>query len=93
MNVGTRLGLLRPAQFEVVGEDGHLTITRTSITSGRRNTMTLPVTRAQLARHGCGGSTIQDVFPELTADQREFILSGMTPEEWNNAFPPEDEDE
>lgn len=92
MNVGERLGLLRPANFEVVGEDGRLTITRTSITSGRRNTMTLPVTRAQLARHGAGGSLIQDVFPDLTGDQREFILSGMTPEEWAGLFPPEDDE-
>ena len=29
---------------------------------------------------------IQDAFPELTDDQREFILSGMTPAEWDKAF-------
>ena len=25
---------------------------------------------------------IQDVFPELTNDEREFIMTGITPEEW-----------
>ena len=25
---------------------------------------------------------IQNYFPELTEDQREFILNGITPEEW-----------
>jgi hypothetical protein len=68
VSLGERLGLLRPAQLEVVGEDGCLTLTRTSIFTGRRNTMTLLITRAQLARHGCGGSLIQDVFPDLTDD-------------------------
>lgn len=29
---------------------------------------------------------IQDYFPELTPDQREFILTGITPEEWDEAF-------
>lgn len=29
---------------------------------------------------------IQDVFPELSADQREQMLSGITPEEWNEMF-------
>lgn len=27
---------------------------------------------------------IQDFFPELTDDEREFILSGMTPQEWED---------
>ena len=26
---------------------------------------------------------IQNVFPELTAEEREFMVSGATPEEWN----------
>lgn len=26
---------------------------------------------------------IQDVFPELNADEREFLISGWTPSEWN----------
>lgn len=29
---------------------------------------------------------IQDFFPELNADEREFILSGSTPEEWKELF-------
>ena len=29
---------------------------------------------------------IQDVFPELTADQREQMISGITTQEWNEIF-------
>lgn len=29
---------------------------------------------------------IQDFFPELNADEREFILSGITPQEWSDMF-------
>ena len=32
------------------------------------------------------GSLIQDVFPELTANEREFIMTGITPQEWEEAF-------
>ena len=32
---------------------------------------------------------IQEIFPELTADQREFLLTGITPEEWEQATNPE----
>lgn len=29
------------------------------------------------------GEAIQNVFPMLTPDDREFILSGLTPAEWD----------
>lgn len=29
------------------------------------------------------GGLIQNVFSELSIDEREFLLSGYTPEEWN----------
>jgi hypothetical protein len=32
------------------------------------------------------GFHIQDVFPELTKDEREFLISGTTPEEWDEIF-------
>jgi hypothetical protein len=34
---------------------------------------------------------IQDAFPFLNADEREFIQSGTTPEEWDAMFPKKDE--
>jgi len=32
------------------------------------------------------GALIQDVMPWLTADEREFLISGSSPEEFLNAF-------
>jgi len=29
---------------------------------------------------------IQDAFPFLTNEEREFLISGLTPEEWNRIF-------
>lgn len=64
-------------------------VTRRSIVSGVERTIDLPVTQEQLDRHSRGEGLIQDIFPDLTADQREFILTGITAEEWDNMFPEE----
>lgn len=32
------------------------------------------------------GTMIQDAFPTLSADEREFLLTGITPEEWDELF-------
>lgn len=41
------------------------------------------------------GVHIQDVMPELSNEQREFLISGTTPDEWNDIFKktPEDYEE
>lgn len=56
-----------------------------SIISGNNNTMTLPITEDEykigvLAWEN--GAYIQNAFPMLNADEREFILTGITPDEW-----------
>jgi len=38
------------------------------------------------------GELIQRTMPYLTDSQREFIISGTTPDEWKKLFPPEEED-
>lgn len=39
------------------------------------------------------GVYLQEAFPFLSAGEREFILSGITPDEWAEIFPKEGEDE
>ena len=56
-------------------------IIRRSLVSGETNVMDLPVTKMQLQEWKNGG-LIQNVFPDLTPDQREFIQTGITPNEW-----------
>jgi len=57
-----------------------------SMFTGKRNVMELPITQEEF-QAGCErrqkGELIQHAFPTLTPDQREFLLSGSTPEEWN----------
>ncbi len=60
-------------------------ITRKSSVTGKRHTLDLPITDAQIAKYH-NGALVQDAFPHLTADQREFIISGATAEEWINLF-------
>jgi hypothetical protein len=66
-----------------------------SMVSGKDSAMTLPLdldafVACRRAYHR--GALIQDAFPSLNADQREFIKTGITPEEWNAMFPDSDSD-
>jgi hypothetical protein len=62
-----------------------MVIARTSPLTGRENSLDLPVTLEQLAAHRAG-ALAQDAFPDLTPEQREFLISGYTPEDWNALF-------
>ena len=60
-------------------------ITRTSRLTGNTSAMELPITQAQLDAW-VDGELIQNAMPQLDADQREFVMTGITPAEWNAAF-------
>lgn len=60
-------------------------ITRTSPFSGNTNSMEIEVTQEQLSSWE-NGVLIQNAMPNLSADEREFIMTGITPEEWDSAF-------
>ena len=60
-------------------------ITRTSPFTGTTITMNIDVTQAQLDAWQAG-TLIQDAMPNLSADEREFIKTGITAEEWDEAF-------
>jgi hypothetical protein len=61
-------------------------IKRTSEFSGITREVELPVTIEQMGRFESGMETIQDIFPHLSVDDREFIKSGITAEEWDQMF-------
>jgi hypothetical protein len=65
-------------------------ITNRSPLTGKDNTLDLPITEAQLNSWKRGEGLIQNIMPDLTPDQREFLISGSTPEDWATLFPPED---
>ena len=60
-------------------------ITRTSMFSGIERTLDLPITEAQLS-DWTAGTLIQNAMPDLSADEREFVMTGVTAEEWSNEF-------
>jgi hypothetical protein len=57
-------------------------VTRKSPFTQKVNFMDLAITAEQVVRWD-KGELIQDVFPHLTPDEREFIQTGITPEDWN----------
>ena len=58
-------------------------VTRTSILTGKTNTISLPVTQEQLDLYENSKELIQNVMPNLTNEQREFVKTGITGQEWN----------
>ena len=60
-------------------------IVRTSRLTGNTSAMELPITKEQLAAW-VDGELIQNAMPQLNADQREFVMTGITPAEWQVAF-------
>jgi hypothetical protein len=57
-------------------------ITKTSMISGIERTMDIPVTQEQLDSWN-QGMLIQEAMPNLTPDEREFIKTGITNDEWD----------
>jgi hypothetical protein len=61
-------------------------VKRKSILSGQLNEMELKVTPQQMERFYGGSELTQNIFPHLNSEEREFLISGMLPNEWNNIF-------
>jgi len=62
-------------------------IERRSIFSGKINSQEIDVTQDQLDAW-TGGEMIQNAMPNLSPDEREFIKTGVTAQEWEKAFGP-----
>jgi len=71
--------------------DKKVTVSMVSNFSGKTNTMELPIRPMEFSRlinrWKTNGEYVQDVFPMLDDSQREFLISGVTPEEWDECFP------
>jgi hypothetical protein len=62
-----------------------MNITKTSGFSGVTRTLDLDVTLEEYASWR-NGELIQNAMPRLGADEREFIKTGVTAEEWEEMF-------
>ena len=58
-------------------------ITRTNPFTGKENTRDLDVTEAQMIAYE-NGALLQNAFPNLSADDREFIKTGI--DNWDEMF-------
>ncbi len=67
-----------------------MSITVQTVTGSLR-TREFPITRDQWDAW-LNGAYIQDAFPHLSPDDREFLLTGMTSEEWDATFGEDDEE-
>jgi hypothetical protein len=81
--------------FDLAYKNGGVEFRRVSMSSGKSNSMMVDLSMMQftlglqkwLRREGL----IQDIFPTLDADTREFIQSGITPSEWAEMFAPDED--
>ena len=60
-------------------------VTRTSPFSGKTNTIDIEVTQEQLSAWE-NGELLQNAMPNLSLNEREFIKTGITPQEWEETF-------
>lgn len=60
-------------------------VTRRSPFTGITRTLDLNITARQVAAYD-NGALLQNAFPNLSADEREFYKTGITGEEWDQMF-------
>lgn len=70
-------------------------VTKVCELDGRSYTMDIPGLTPELLAKGMEmrrrGAMIQTAFYFLNAGEREFLMTGMTPEHWDQIFGPMDE--
>ena len=71
--------------METLKGDKPMLIIRRSGLTGNISTMDIDVTQEQI-NDWEGGSLIQDAMPDLTPDERGFIMTGITQEEWESKW-------
>jgi hypothetical protein len=61
-------------------------ISRKSVITGIERNRSIPVNPDDYFAWKAGLGSIQELMPYLTDSDQEFILSGITDDEWNDAF-------
>ena len=68
-------------------------VTRRSPLTGNVNTLELNVTQEQMQEFQSEGRQrlVQEIFCDASKEEREFILTGYTPQDWEQIFGGEEE--
>lgn len=69
-----------------------MNVTRTSILTGKTNTLFIDGLTHDMLTAYENGALIQDALDGISPEMREFVMTGVTPEEWNRFMPEDDED-
>lgn len=71
-----------------------ITVTKVSNLTNAKNTRKVNITQEEYDNYfnlpRKERPLIQNAFPKLSKDDREFLLSGITPEEWDAEFGPDE---
>lgn len=70
--------------------DGTATVTKRSGITGQTHSMTMKFTQEQYESWAINGKLIQNALPHLNSEEREFLMTGITPAEWEATFGSED---
>ena len=68
-----------------------MNVTRTSILSGRTSTIFVEGLTQDMLNRWIEGELIQDALAGIPQELREFVMTGITPQEWLERLPPEEE--
>ena len=75
-------GPIGVVKLESIDENTVKVTCRNGITKELNSFTTTNAIGAKLSEWKVLGGNIQDVIPELSVDERELCISGMTPENW-----------
>jgi len=81
LNTDTLVKCLNITCNTVSEKDYKMLVGKRSMMSGTLNEMNIEVSEKQITLW-MEGALIQDVMPNLSADEREFLMTGITPSEW-----------
>ena len=71
--------------------DYQMVVCAISAATGVKHAMPLEITEAQVLQW-VNGASIQDAMPNLSAEGREFLMTGITQLEWDSLFSETEED-
>lgn len=64
-------------------------ITRVSPLTGKENTLDINITLEDYLSWSSSKIPVQKAFPKLSANEREFLITGLAPGEWEEFLGPE----
>ena len=79
VRVGNLALMSQPQEIKMI-------IERKSAISGKVTSRDIECTQEQYDEWVRGGGLIQDLMPNASADDREFCMTGITPDEWDAKF-------